>query len=185
MPCRTVVYSTLVATAFTTLLGCDGGARPNELVAVSGEVTFDGEPLHFGSVAFQPLQGGQPARGEIGADGRFVLTTNKSGDGAAVGRHRVKIVCYSQQDPALKDKAGGDSLGDSLIPERYTSFTRSGIEVSVLAQGNAPFVFNLEPDPAASVAGETEAVADAEANANKKPADADGAAPANGEQSVE
>ncbi|WP_146570274.1 hypothetical protein [Botrimarina hoheduenensis] len=95
---------------------------------------------------FQPLQGGQPAQGAIDSEGNFKLSTYSPGDGAVTGRHRVRIVCYSLQNPDLKKSSPGDSLGELLIPERYTSFAQSGFEVSVLAQGNAPFLFRLESD---------------------------------------
>jgi len=143
-----------------SFVGCGSPSNRAQVVAVTGQVQLDGKPLEFGSISFQPIQGGQPARGDIDSEGGFVLSTYQEGDGAAVGRHRVKVACYAKQDPAMKEQQAGDSLGDSLIPERYTSFAMSGIEVSVLAQGNSPFVFELQSAPpieegADVVAGET------------------------------
>jgi hypothetical protein len=140
------------------------------------------EPLKFGTVVFQPLQGGQPAQGKVAADGSFVLSTFNESDGASVGRHRVKVACYTKQDPAAKGQASGDSLGDLLIPERYASFAQSGIEVSVLAQGNAPFILKLEPDPASADDAAAEEPA-AEEPAPAQPAAAPADSTAEGESS--
>lgn len=127
------------------------GCRPSEqvdLVPVAGRVLFNGEPLKYGSIVFQPAHG-QPARGEIQPDGAFTLSTYRAGDGAAVGRHKVRVTCYTSQDPKQKkeNSAASDSLGESLIPLRYTSFDTSGLEVALLAGGNKPFVFELKSEP--------------------------------------
>jgi hypothetical protein len=161
----------IVAVVGLVLVGCGSPTNKAQVVGVTGQVLLDGKPLEFGSVSFQPIQGGQPARGDIDSEGKFVLSTYKEGDGAAVGRHRVKVAYYAKQDPAMAEQQAGDSLGDSLIPERYTSFAMSGIEVSVLAQGNAPFVFELKSDtPAEDADGESEA-----ASASEEAADAEDA----------
>lgn len=127
------------------------GCRPSEhanVVPVTGRVLFNGEPLKYGSIIFQPAHG-QPARGEILPNGDFTLSTYRVGDGAAVGRHKVRVTCYTSQDPSQKKEASAasDSLGDSLIPLRYTSFDTSGLEVALLAGGNKPFVFELKSEP--------------------------------------
>ncbi|TWT93428.1 hypothetical protein Pla108_39220 [Botrimarina colliarenosi] len=129
--------------------GCGSGAGKAEVVPVTGRVFLGDQPLGFGSVTFQPLQGGQPASGKIDADGKFVLSTYKPSDGAAVGQHRVRVVCYASQDPANAETPTGDALGELLTPSRYAGFANSGIQVSVLADGNAPFILKLEPDPPA------------------------------------
>ena len=53
-------------------LGCDSGPT---IVPVTGTVNFDKQPLKYGSVMFQPVGGGPVARGKIGSDGTFELTT--------------------------------------------------------------------------------------------------------------
>ena len=75
------------------IAGCERG--PNT-VPVSGKVSYNGTPLEFGSVMFQPPSG-QPALGEIQSDGTFSLSTYRPGDGAVVGRHKVRIACYESQ----------------------------------------------------------------------------------------
>ena len=101
-------------------VGCNSNP---ETAPVEGKVLLDGKPLKFGSVMFQNAKGGQPATGEIQPDGSFTLSTYAPEDGAVVGEHRVRITCYSMQDPAVRAQAGpmGDSLGILLIPQKYTS----------------------------------------------------------------
>lgn len=127
--------------------GCDkpGSAA---VVPVKGKVLLDGEPLKFGSVTLQPTRG-QPARGDIGPDGDFTLSTYAPGDGAPIGRHKVKVTCYTSQDPAAKkdtDAGAAGMLGDSLIPDRYTRFDSSGLEISILAGSSTPYVIELKSD---------------------------------------
>ena len=137
-----------LATLCVALSGCGSAENRAPVSQVTGRVFLGEEPLAFGEVMFQPLQGGQPATGKITEGGSFSLSTYRLNDGAAVGRHRVRIVCYTSQDPSnQKPGPQGDSLGELLIPRRYANFSTSGIEVSVLAGGNAPFIFKLEEDP--------------------------------------
>lgn len=142
---------TLVVAALTVLsAGCGPAVEQNQVVPVTGRVFVGEVPLEFGQVVFQPVSGGQPASGSIDGDGKFILSTYSNGDGAALGKHRVRIVSYSSQDPKTKKEDGpqGDSLGELLTPQKYSSFATSGLEVSVLAGGNAPFVFKLDAPPA-------------------------------------
>lgn len=153
------ILLTLLAIAGT---GCGSGGKNVEVVPVTGRIFLGDQPLTFGAVTFQPVQGGQPSSGPVDKDGRFVLSTFKQADGATVGRHRVRVVAYSSQDPSNPDaNPDSDALGVLLIPEKYASFTSSGLEVSVLAQGNSPFILKLEPDPPASESSEQPAGEDA------------------------
>ncbi len=124
------------------LAGCNSGP---ETGSVSGTVLFDGEPLRFGSVMFQNVAGGQPAVGEIRPDGTFVLSTFRPEDGAIIGKHRVRVVCYSSQEPKANGQAGpaGDALGKLLIPERYTSLGASGLSAEVTSEGLDNFLIEL------------------------------------------
>ncbi len=115
-----------------TLCGC-GDGRP-QLAPVTGQVLLDGKPLTFGGVMFQPDKG-QPATGVIGADGKFQLSTFDPGDGAAVGRNRVRVTCYEGQKAAAENPDAEMALGRLLIPTKYTSIDTSGIVVEVDSSG--------------------------------------------------
>ena len=97
---------------------CDD--RPKR-VPVAGQVLIDGEPLTMGSVTLIP-QGARPSRGEIGPDGRFVLTCYDKDDGVIPGTHRVAV-------------SSKESIGDTAFkwfaPKKYSNVTTSGLEVTV------------------------------------------------------
>lgn len=136
---RYVAYGLL---SLVILAGC-GDGRPPMAAPVEGKVIYRGKPLAFGSVMFQPAQG-QPARGVIKPDGTFTLWTYEEGDGAAIGHHKVRITCYDNQNPdQTQDPNQEPTAGKSLIPEKYTLFDESGIEVDVQSE-NEPFVFQLK-----------------------------------------
>lgn len=122
-----------------TLVGCGNNDRP--LAPVTGQVLYRGEPLAFGSVTFQPA-GGQPARADIGPDGKFELATPGQGAGGVVGHNRIRVTSFEGQAPTAA-AAGDAPLGKSLIPERYTSYTTSGLEVEIQQGNNEPIIIEL------------------------------------------
>lgn len=125
---------------FAALSGCDNGPQ---IVPLKGKVTYKGAPLKFGSVMLQPVAG-QPATAVIEPDGTFILSTNKSGDGATVGENRVRVTSYEGQAPDAKRSADTElALGNSLIPVKYTDTTSSGIVVEVKPSGNEDLLIEL------------------------------------------
>ncbi|MDZ4656107.1 MAG: hypothetical protein SH868_00870 [Bythopirellula sp.] len=127
------------------VVGCDSGPETGPAVGI---VYYNDAPLPYGSVMFQPERG-QPATGQIGADGKFEMATFQPGDGATVGPNKVRINCYSSQSPGEKSKpvVGERSIGALLIPQQYTSFDASGLTADVKSDGNEPFEFRLTGPP--------------------------------------
>ena len=125
------------------VIGC--GKPPHQLVPISGKVTYNGRPLKFGCVKFQP-ETGQWSKGIIQPDGTFQMVTPDEGDGAAVGVNKVRISCFENQDPTKKNGSEemGIVLGRSLIPRKYASQDTSGLKVEVKAEGNGPVIFDLK-----------------------------------------
>jgi hypothetical protein len=119
--------------------GC-GSNRPS-MAPVEGKVVYQGKPLEFGSVLFQP-DAGPPARGVIQSDGTFHLSTYRDGDGAALGVNRVQITCNDLQRPGAADTNHEPGLGKSHIPQKYARYDTSGLTVEVRAR-NEPVVFEL------------------------------------------
>jgi hypothetical protein len=167
----------LLSSSFLVSAGCRESGTAT-VVPVKGKVLLDGEPLKFGSVTLQPTRG-QPARGDIGPDGEFTLSTYSPGDGAPIGRHTVKVTCYTSQDPAAKkDAAAGAAgmLGESLIPDRYTRFDSSGLEISILAGSSTPYVIELESD-SEEVSPDEDSEEQSATDSSQKPTDATASAP--------
>ena len=93
------VYLLLLVVAGAPMAGC--GQKGSELVAVSGQVTMDGEPVGEGQIQFFP-DSGRPASGELGPDGRYQLTTYEAGDGVLPGAYKVTVTAVKTHDPREK-----------------------------------------------------------------------------------
>jgi hypothetical protein len=76
-------------------VGCGSGSFPTS--KVTGKVLCKGVPVANVRVFFEPLQTGKSAivgksgYGVADKEGAFVLSTYGDGDGAVVGRHRVRV----------------------------------------------------------------------------------------------
>jgi hypothetical protein len=125
-------------------LAAAGCGRGIATAPVEGKVLFQGRPLKFGSVIFQP-EAGPPATGNIQPDGTFRLSTFRDGDGAVLGKHQVRITCFESQRPGAQQAVAQQELatGQALIPEKYASFATSELSVEVKAK-NEPLVFDLK-----------------------------------------
>lgn len=121
-----------------TLAGC---GKSVETGTLTGKVTYKGQPLEFGSVMLQPKDGGPVARGTIGADGTYSMAIDGK-PGAPIGVNQVRVTCFTSQRPGA-DSGGEKSVGDSLIPERYSRFSSSGLLVEVRPGENPPYDIEL------------------------------------------
>ena len=95
---------------------------------VRGTVQYRGQALTNGLVAFVPVDPAQgtAARGLIGGDGRFKLTTFEIGDGAFPGDYNVTVFSYEvAEDPNFF------GVMPSVIPDRYNRATTSGLVQTV------------------------------------------------------
>jgi hypothetical protein len=115
------------AVALLAAFGCGNGKYP-----VRGTVTLDdGTPLSKGMVVVERSAGGAAvtARGEIGPDGHFELSTDKIGDGVPAGRYRVLINSMDLSDVP-------DEKKNLPFDIKYLKFTTSGLEYEVTDGAN-------------------------------------------------
>jgi hypothetical protein len=111
--------------------GCGRGLYPVEGVVV----WEDGSPateLAGSHVVFDLPEKRTSARGIVGADGSFHLTTNKPNDGALPGEYRVVII-------ETRKPAGGPDSGDiapGVIDTSYYDPATSGLRATVRAGAN-------------------------------------------------
>jgi hypothetical protein len=84
-------------------------------------VLIDGRPLEHGFVRVL-AQGSRPATGEIGANGRFTLTTFEKGDGCVPGKHRVTVIA---------NKSLSENKVQWFAPKKYALSTTSELELEV------------------------------------------------------
>lgn len=123
--------------------GCDRGPV---LVPVTGSVVYEGKPLEYGSVMFQPVgvEGAQTARSSIESDGTFALTTGDQA-GVSVGKCQVRITAFeAQRTNATGNKQQELALGRSAIPRRFQNFGSSRIEIEVTPNMALPITIDLD-----------------------------------------
>lgn len=101
-----------------TLLGCSNH------VQLSGRVTYsdDKTPLEAGTVIFQTET--FFARGDIGADGKYILSTQKTNDGLPPGKYQVFV------NSAYRYEASS-GVETPLITSKFASPETSGLTVDV------------------------------------------------------
>lgn len=119
--------------------GCGDGRATR--VPVSGRVLIDGKPLERGFIQVICAHD-RSASGEIGADGKFQLTTYEPNDGCVPGTHQVSIIANESQGPsAMKwfaPKEYADAATSGLTLE--VSQARDDVEINLTWAGKAPFV---------------------------------------------
>ena len=131
--------------------GCGGVSGP-ERAAVSGKVTFDGEPVHQGSIAFIPTGNTTgPTAGAVIEKGEF---RTPSGTGPVLGSHRVEITAHKtgqrKEIPGAVGAAAGPSGAsvvaetEMYIPEQYNKASILTIDIK---SGRNPRNFDLKSKP--------------------------------------
>jgi hypothetical protein len=132
--------------------GCGDAGRG---VAVSGKVTFEGEPVQDGSIQFIPQPGTDgPSAGATIADGTYSIPAQS---GPVPGTYRVQIQGYKNVRPRTAKEMGPGLMGmdpkdapglmkdqwvkESIIPKRYN--TASDLTATVPEQGSVTLDFAL------------------------------------------
>ena len=128
------------------LSGCGGVAGVPDVTTykVEGRVLLPGgQPLTNARVTFVPkATDGKalPASGEVGEDGKFVLTTKEPGDGAAAGDYYVRVAATTAPEVTAKGKA----KGKLPFPLKYGDVESSGLEATVKPEPNVLPPFRLK-----------------------------------------
>ncbi|MEX1224712.1 MAG: hypothetical protein WEA31_09215, partial [Pirellulales bacterium] len=116
---------TLIAVAVTAAAagcGCGGSDQPRAYHA-TGEVVYQGQPVEGAQVMFMPAAARQ-ATATTDADGNFVLSTYKTGDGAVAGEHEVTVAKMVKADP--NDTSSYPEMR-AAIPVKYNNPRTSGL----------------------------------------------------------
>ncbi|WP_417381247.1 carboxypeptidase-like regulatory domain-containing protein [Gimesia sp.] len=125
------------------LLGCGSteDKRPQR-TAVSGIVTFDGEPIEGASITFRPVEeSGQTANGRSNEEGQFQMGTFEGTDGVVAGDYIVMISkikstsspeVLPEDDPNYDPDPQPEPPPENLLPEKYSNAETSGLTVTVL-----------------------------------------------------
>ncbi|MBN1909171.1 MAG: hypothetical protein JW818_05480 [Pirellulales bacterium] len=99
--------------------GCSDG-RPTR-VPVAGQVLIDGQPLTRGYIRFVP-EGARASGGQIGPDGRFVLTCYDGSDGAVPGAHRIEVTA---------NEVVNSTTCRWHAPKKYANFNTSDLSARI------------------------------------------------------
>ena len=139
----------LVCLALLVLPACAPSQSTGDVmktVSASGKLTLNGTPLEFYQVMFFPTDG-RPAAGITDAEGKFVLGTNITADGAMVGSHRVAV---NWVGPPSTDPNEGVMEFSSPPPPtveidpKYTNPETSGLVVEVPDAGSEELKVELQ-----------------------------------------
>ena len=99
------------------------GCGDSSLAYVEGTVTLNGQALETGIVTFYPVSGGPVATGAIASGGHYQLNTGQS-VGIAPGTY---VVTIEARKPPSGPADQHESVGELLVPEKYTDKTRSAL----------------------------------------------------------
>jgi hypothetical protein len=138
------------------LLGCSGGAKGGpKLVAVTGIVTYKGQPVPGARVMFLGDGSQVPSVGVTASDGKFTLAS-LTGAGAVPGTHLVAIQKEAEETStatfltmeeavleAQKPPPAPPKKPTSLIPPKYAQAQTSGLQFEVKESGGNHFAIEL------------------------------------------
>lgn len=133
-------FAALLACA--ALVGCGAGGAAK--APVKGKVVANGQPVTAGTVMFAPVGGQDNAvavAGQIQTDGTFVMSTDRAGDGVAIGKHQVS---YSAPDAEVTETTDGSDPVVKLSP--YVNLVVQQPDVEVKA-GQNDMTIELVPRP--------------------------------------
>ncbi len=110
--------------ALTMLLGC-GGSKFGE---VSGDVTFEGQPLANGSISFLPADGHGPTAAAVIEQGRYSAHV-------VPGRFKVQILGYRKIGERHANEGDPTTpmvdISEQILPEQYNSETTLTCEIKL------------------------------------------------------
>lgn len=125
----------------TLLTGCGGPAGP-ERCAVSGAVSFDGEPIESGTITFLPEDGKGVSAGGAIQQGRYSID---AAAGPEIGEHRVEIIGLKSEGTKTVEGVQGSAIGPSgkatvaelkmIVPAEFN--TRSTLKVAIKSGPNS------------------------------------------------
>lgn len=114
-----------VVTCFVFTAGCGGSATVG---TVSGTVTFDGQPLADGTIAFNSVDGSSPTAGGKITNGSYSVEVSKGPQ---------KVIINSAKVVGSRPAYAGDpnspmiDITQEILPEKYSSPLKTELTVEV------------------------------------------------------
>ena len=141
-----VRVATLRHAAVVLLLGATGCGGPYN-ASVSGIVTLDGQPLHRGTVAYNPVGGGPAGYSVVESDGSYRIRTGRE-FGISAGDYEVTVVANEAPQQRTTKHGGPPPPGKPITPPWYRSKNTSGLSYTV-QPGRNEINIELSSDPPA------------------------------------
>jgi len=108
---------------------------------LTGKVTFDGQPVDWGSISFLPQAGGeQRVSGGVIENGSYSVTEEQ---GANAGTHRVEIHWLKKTGKQYRDRDSGEMVDErqEALPSQFHTQSKLTAEVS---SAKTAFDFDLK-----------------------------------------
>ncbi len=126
---RSSLYVVVVCLCSISLLGC-GNRSKKETAAVSGTVTYEGNPVAEGIVQFVPTGEGYLVEGQLDSEGAYRLISQDGG--VPLGEYRVQVLPPTVRIPDSENGPGGEGFKKvDNIPNKYRSSETSGLQLKV------------------------------------------------------
>jgi hypothetical protein len=130
--CRGRFIAFVVVVVLASLSSGCGESDPLGRRALSGLVTFQGQPLEQGTISFQPTEQGTTSSGAVILQGKYSIPREQ---GLPVGKYRVVINALKPgTGTTLPDGAmPGEEIGpppEELIPAEWNVNSQNIIEIS-------------------------------------------------------
>jgi hypothetical protein len=104
-----------LAAGLAVAVGCDNTGR----VGVEGTVSYDGQPIKAGAIAFVPLGDKGVSSGGAVIDGKYAVPDKY---GPKAGKHRVEIRWAKPTGSKFKSESGDMlDMTEEGLPERYNN----------------------------------------------------------------
>jgi hypothetical protein len=122
-----VACRSLILLVAVILAGCgESGAAK---APVKGKVVANGQPVTGGRLTFAPADAANVAVsvvGQIQSDGTFVMSTDREGDGVAIGKHQLT---YSAPDAQVTETTDGSDPLVKQSPYAGMVVQQSAVEI--------------------------------------------------------
>lgn len=142
----------LVLAMTASFVGCGSPASVEGVVATTGTVTHQGQPVEGATVTFAPDGSGRACSGLTDASGRFKMTTLQPGDGSIPGKYKVSVskselvgdMSHEETMAYIEQHGKGPTITvKELLPAKYKSTESSGLTAEVTEGGENDFTFDL------------------------------------------
>ena len=131
---RQPLLACMIASIFVA--GCGGPSGP-KTISASGSITYKGQPLEFGTVTFSPVD----PNVSVATSAPIVKGSYQTEKGLGVTTGDYKVVINAQRIPAdlnetskNKSKPAAKPGGDFTIPQKYTSYKTTDLDLKVSAK---------------------------------------------------